>query len=877
MRRSASATGALDVRAWRVVGGWTLLPLLVCVLLVCVLLFAVGEPVFAPRVRTISATSASSPSAPVLASAPAPTTAPEKTSAAGSNAPGAGGSGWVTDPPPDPSPPPALHSRPSSHPDPRPDTAPTPRPEQGRPETGTPSGTPRSGFGTAGGSNTDTPSGQTPDPGNSAGRPAESEPGAPAPAGGPNSPVDGAGAGPPGSSPDGAGAAPPPAGNPGAPPWYDVPAQVATAVTAWLGGLATGATVPMAAVVSGMLDPSRLTTTPSRLRQLWASSRQIADALLVLMILLGGMTVMTYGSVHTRWAAGEILPRLVVGAAAANLSWWLINTGLGLSVGVAVSLAGQGLTPGQVLGGLLVNTAATGGVFAVLLGVVAAVLVVVLALTLIVVTVATTLLIVVAPLALIMHGLPHTEALAYQWWRALGATLAIPTVHGLTLALLARVFLAPGGMSLFGLPGVDQLASTLVLITLLWVLIKTPFWAWSVIKTNAPGRSGGRSGSVLGRLVRTVIAGAALSTLAGATAGAGAVAGAGVARAGAGGGLGGVLGGLARAGGTVGLFGRAGQALHQRLSGPASPRTTTGRPHGGSPAGARRVVRPRPPARVGPATFRAPTSTPGGGGADPTGRPRWPLPYPGRPGPARFTEPTPAGAEAHPARAPRTTASSLAPSFLAPSPDRPHTSSGAQEPAGSAQSVPRTRITAQPPSHRPESALSKGRRGQPRPPASTATATATATAQFSAPPGPTGAGTAGSGRPTSRPAANPAPKPAPRRAPAPVFRSPTDPAGSAGGGRGSTYRTPVPAPVRFSQPTPETAIGYRPRIAHANPFPRLYPDADRTFTPPPPPPHPTTPPPPNSARRSRARRDDPARPATDAGATPPGRRNRTEP
>src|SRR5207302_9992912 len=125
-------------------------------------------------------------------------------------------------------------------------------------------------------------------------------------------------------------------------------------------------------------------------------------------------------------------------AAAAKLSLWLISTGVGLYVGLAVSLAGQGLTPGQVLGGLLVNTAATGGVFAVLLGGVAAVLVVVLALTLIVVTVVTTLLIVVAPLALIMHCLPQTEAIAYRWWRVFGATLAIPTVHGLTLALLAR-------------------------------------------------------------------------------------------------------------------------------------------------------------------------------------------------------------------------------------------------------------------------------------------------------------------------------------------------------------------------------------------------------------------------------------------------------
>src|SRR5437899_2118383 len=92
---------------------------------------------------------------------------------------------------------------------------------------------------------------------------------------------------------------------------------------------------PAPARPAGGRGPSRLPPPRGRLRAVWASSPHIAAALLVLMALLAGMTVMTYGSVHTRWAAGEVLPRLMVGAAAATLSWWLINTGLGLSVGVA--------------------------------------------------------------------------------------------------------------------------------------------------------------------------------------------------------------------------------------------------------------------------------------------------------------------------------------------------------------------------------------------------------------------------------------------------------------------------------------------------------------------------------------------------------------
>jgi hypothetical protein len=546
--------------------------------------------------------------------------------------------------------------------------------------------------------------------------------------------------------------------------------------------LVTGGNVPMAAVVSGLLDPSRLTGI-SRVRQLWLASLGIANAVAVVMILLAGLTVLSYGSVQTRWAGKEIAPRIVIGVAAANLSWWLINAALGLSIGMAVSLAGQGMNPGQVLGGFLVNTAITGGVFTLLLGVVAIVLAVVLALSLIFITVVLTLLIAAAPLALIFHCLPQTEAIAHGWWRIFAATLAVPTVHGLTLALLVRVFYTPGGFSLFGLPTVDELTNLLVLLALLWVMIKTPFWAWAAIKTTTPGGPGGSRSSLLGRVLRAVLVYQTIGMLAGtATAAAGAGAGAATgAGAGGPGGLGGLLGGMARAGGTVGKLGRIGQLLHQRVTRHTTPTSSGAGGAASRVAGLRAQAaaaarsRPRRASGVGPVTFLPPP-----GSAPHHYRPLPAGPH-GTPRP-QFLAPTPTQSSASTAPG--------ADSAPAPTSSRPHGPHGVvvptfQTPAGNPRPRPNPGSDASTPTPR-------------RAPGPAGTSIPT----FSSPPAAPSAG-AGAGRAPGRSGSRPGPA-------SPEFRGPR-PERTAGGAPG--YHS-VPAPVTFSSPTPRTATDYRPRPAH---------------------------------------------------------------
>ena len=454
----------------------------------------------------------------------------------------------------------------------------------------------------------------------------------------------------------------------GGPSWWDIPGQAAAAVGVFLLSLVSGGAVPVASLLGLLLDPSRLVGL-DRLRQLWEISRTVADELLVVMVLFGGFTVLSYGSLQTRWAGAEILPRIFLAGAALNCSWLIVTTGVSGCVELAVTLAGQGMTPAQVLGGLLIQTANGGGVFLALLSVVALLAAVVLALSLVVTTVVLCLLIVAAPLALLAHALPQTEALAFAWWRALRATLTVPLVHGLTVALAARVLFTPdtglgtngtgtrgavtgpasdtgtvtvaaatrpgGGVpvagadgsvgGLFGAPSPGgALLDLVVLLAVLWVMIKVPFWAWSTIKASNPLTSS-RSGSLLGKVAKTVLAVQTLGAV-GAALGVSAAAGTAAGASGAaGGGLSAVLGGLSRSRGPVGVLSRAGLAAQRRHGAAGSTN-----PGAGWPGVANRL---REQARrerrdhrrrggqggagggrpgVGPVTFRAPGQPPAG-------------------------------------------------------------------------------------------------------------------------------------------------------------------------------------------------------------------------------------------------------------------------
>jgi hypothetical protein len=249
------------------------------------------------------------------------------------------------------------------------------------------------------------------------------------------------------------------------------------------------------------MDPARLTATGT-LYQLWADSRTVANAIFVLMVLAGGVIVLGFETLQSRYAIKQIAPRLLWGWLAANLSWPLLTTLTQLAAAIAVAVAGTNLHPPQILGQLVNATLTDGPTFMVILAGVVAVLALVLTLTLIVIIAVLLGLTVAAPLALCLHALPQTEAIAWWWWRAFAGALAVPTLHALLLALLARVLLTPGGLALgaLGLPvagaAPGTLVNLLVVIALLYLMIKIPGW----VLRAATGTSARRGGLLRGAL-----------------------------------------------------------------------------------------------------------------------------------------------------------------------------------------------------------------------------------------------------------------------------------------------------------------------------------------------------------------------------------------
>src|SRR5205807_1554578 len=105
-----------------------------------------------------------------------------------------------------------------------------------------------------------------------------------------------------------------------------------------------------------------------------------------------------------------------------------------------------------------------------------------------------------APLALACHALPHTEPLARQWWRALGALLLAQAGQALTLALSLRLFFAPGVVPFGMAPAEARAMMPFLLLAAMWIMVKLPFWALS------QAQGGGRGGSLLSSVVKTWMA-----------------------------------------------------------------------------------------------------------------------------------------------------------------------------------------------------------------------------------------------------------------------------------------------------------------------------------------------------------------------------------
>jgi hypothetical protein len=290
------------------------------------------------------------------------------------------------------------------------------------------------------------------------------------------------------------------AGKASHPGFFDITGKIEAAINEWFAGLVTSALNPAMELVGRALLSTPQIVDQANVRSYWQLASGIADALLVLVVMVAGALVMTHETLQTSYALKDAIPRLVIAAIATNASLSISGQMVSIANALSGALLGNGVDPmqaGHTLELLVVESITDGGIFLVLLGLVCAVLAVALLILYLVRAALIVLLVCAAPICLLAHGLPQTEGLARLWWRAMIGALGVQVAQALTLAAIVHVFFASNS-SVLGLSASGALIDLLLVICLFYVLLRIPFWVRELVFSGRP--------STVGRVAKSYIA-----------------------------------------------------------------------------------------------------------------------------------------------------------------------------------------------------------------------------------------------------------------------------------------------------------------------------------------------------------------------------------
>ncbi len=255
----------------------------------------------------------------------------------------------------------------------------------------------------------------------------------------------------------------------------DITSQVIQAINGWLQSLAQSVLGPALHAAGQFIFQTPAFDSLAPVQQTWAIARDVADALFVLALLLGGVLVMASGTFETEYSAKRLLPRLVLAAVICNSSLAICGGLIKLDNSLVIGLLGpdpSGSLWSQATAGL--GRSDLGGqVVSSLLSLTAALLAVLLVVVYIVRDLILLLGTVLAPLALAAYSLPQTEELAELWWRVYAAGLLVQVGQAVLIAVGAQLVAHTEWLG-----ATSALVSGLVLVTLLYLLLKMPFLAY---------------------------------------------------------------------------------------------------------------------------------------------------------------------------------------------------------------------------------------------------------------------------------------------------------------------------------------------------------------------------------------------------------------
>lgn len=272
--------------------------------------------------------------------------------------------------------------------------------------------------------------------------------------------------------------------------FLDVPGMIADAITSFLGMLIEQIMRPVREFLADTLLATPDVTKHADIKRLWTATLGITAGIYVLFVTAGGITIMGYETVQTRYALQQIVPRLLLGMVAAATSLTVMGKAISLSNALShaimatdMSDAGQGMVE-QVLPFALFGAAGL-KLYLLILAIVMIALVLAVLIGFLVRVAVMALLAVAAPLMLACHAHPLTDPVARLWWRALAGCLVIQIAQSMTFVLALKLFFAPGAKTL-GIPKSDQLGTMLAGVALFWVLFKIPGWTLQVVLRGSP-------------------------------------------------------------------------------------------------------------------------------------------------------------------------------------------------------------------------------------------------------------------------------------------------------------------------------------------------------------------------------------------------------
>lgn len=255
---------------------------------------------------------------------------------------------------------------------------------------------------------------------------------------------------PPGGSPPGPAA--PISESPQECGFSNIPACVSEAMAGFFKSIvAPGLKDALGFLGSTLLATPKLDQVPV-MGEIWEHSRQIVLISYSLVVTIAGLVVLAYQTLQTRASIKEILPRVAIGFVAANLSMLLAGYAIDLANAFSQAILGSNLDPdqiGQSMTDTFMHDIDGGTIFLLLIALALLVMVVVVLLTYVVRIMITIVLLAAAPVLLMCHALPHTEPIAFWWWKAFAGTLAIQIGQSFALVAAVKLFFLPGGITLF--------------------------------------------------------------------------------------------------------------------------------------------------------------------------------------------------------------------------------------------------------------------------------------------------------------------------------------------------------------------------------------------------------------------------------------------